>query len=1082
LGNTGDHLMTEIVIMGRPLQPREVLFLAQSGIDISSANRTLQDHRLKGYWKGDESSINPLIIPDISGPFQPLKAPMVRGLTNLKWDTVEAADNRGPELHIDEFGTSPATPPELQSFGSLGITSGIWVLSGGSLGNAPLITTTRQSQLGVPHTRFKPWVEDRDEGGPHYYNQYILSFEVTPSGDIPPTLHCNNGQHHNSMLWSWTNGTSDAGYAFLTTQNADGPDPLGQDAGLGASGVTIVFAGTENTFSAQTTPLVSGNIPFGVPSRITLHVRGEDEQSQTDGGLEPVYFNLYIDGTLIHSRRVGAEDSRWNFDGNVGTGDDLAICVGGIAGGTDTTADINLDGGLGEIFMRNMFVMNGLFTSSEISDIATNGIDITTNPAGYNLDSTSLQAVTQGDDNLQGYWRFSGGEQSGIRDLSLKENNLRGLAQEAAEKNLFLLAGDNAANNLRLVPGPFTNASIDVQASGITYTNDTFSDTSAIAPFAVSGTGFDTPNDGFSIGFWYAHRSPLNTNDVRVIASYGVAPNNAFSTTFTDSSWAVILDEAENMRLILSKNGGLYYDQSTFNATARQEQVDCGMYRVSIRQGGDQPDIAEPWREGFFSTGHKDIWNHYAWSFDKARQEVTSYLNGVRLDTQRMPASGFHVPQEPEARILSFMLPQTSLWTWQTTFATFDGALTDFFYFDRSISDEETRFIALNGIAAVPASGTLSGIIGGHIFGLNVSSGLIGGLLLGSDEGSGLIGGLIKGSPGASGLIGGHVFGLDTVSGVIGGFLQGTDDSSGIIGSYVAGSTGASGILGAYISGIFIPFSFIGAHLQGMDDQSGIIGGHMLGFELSSGIAGGFVVGGLSGRLQFDAGYTVEVQDSEDFDSLIQVSKFASSDFDATAEVFQSERPPIIEITVPFRAVSGLAPPFNQYFVAKASGQQGKTIEKVTWSFGDFSAPVVVSASGDGCFPVQHRFGGQGFYIVKVDAIDSNGVHACDTIAVNAASGVTPVTLSLSGVPQSGNAELLVKFSQTIENTPSNVSVVADLLDYGDGKTTIVRNTTHNYSEPGTYCPIWCIRDSRGIVWCDSLANDLDLFQLGGGT
>jgi hypothetical protein len=1079
LGNAGDHMMADLLIMGRPIQPREVLFLAQSGIDISAADKTLYDHRLKGYWGGSESIINPLIIPDLSGPFLNFRSPMVRGLTNFRWNAIEDADDRGPEYHIDEFGTSPDTPPELQSFGNLGFTSGMWCASAGSLGNAAHLTSSRQSQIGVPHQRLKPWVEDRDDGGPHYYNQCIISFEVTPSGNIPPTLHCQNGQRHNSMLYAWATVAADAGYAFLTSINADNPDPLGQDAGTGPSGVSIVFAGTENTFGTQTTPIVSGNLPFGVPSRVALHIRGEDEQSLNDGGLEPVHFTLYINGTPVQSRRIGAEDSRFNSDGNVGTGDDAAITIGGILAGSSTTTDINLDGGLGDIFMRNVFVMNGIFSTAEVSDIATNGLDTSTVPAGYSQSTSFVQAVTQGDPNIQGYWRFSGGGSSGIKDLSLKQNDLRGLAQEVSEKNLFS-SQDNAAHNLRFVPGPFTNASLNTQASGITYNANAMADANVVAPFVVSGAAFDTPNDGFSVGFWACTRSNTSTNDVRVFASYGIVPGTAFSTTFTDSSWAIIFDEGENMRLVLSTEGGMYWDQSTHNA-AKAGQVDCGVYRVSIRNGSDTPDIAEPWREGFFLPGHKDVWNHFAWSYNKADEQVRCYMNGVPLDIQKMPASGFHVPQEPEARILSVFAPQTSLWDWTNLHVANDGYMTDFFYFDRSMSDEEVAFIAINGIAAVPASGTLSGIIGGQIFGANVASGLLGGLMLSSDTGSGLIGGLIKGSPGASGQVGGHILGLDTGSGLIGGIIRGGDSSSGIIGSYVAGSTGTSGIIGALVSGIFVPFSFVGAHIQGIDTGSGLVGGHMLGFELASGTLGGYVVGGLSGRLQFDAGYTVEVQDSEDFDSLIQVSQFASSDFDATAEVFQDECPPTVQIEVPFRAVSGLAPPFNQYFVAKASGQQGKTIEKVTWSFGDFSAPVVVAQSGAGCYPVQHRFGGQGFYMVRVEAIDSDGIHSCDTIAVNAASGVSPVVIGLSGVPQAGNAELLVAFNQNVESTPNSVSIVADLLDYGDGQTTIVRNTTRSYTEPGTYCPIWCVRDSRGIIWCDSLAEGSDLYELGGG-
>jgi PKD repeat protein len=88
--------------------------------------------------------------------------------------------------------------------------------------------------------------------------------------------------------------------------------------------------------------------------------------------------------------------------------------------------------------------------------------------------------------------------------------------------------------------------------------------------------------------------------------------------------------------------------------------------------------------------------------------------------------------------------------------------------------------------------------------------------------------------------------------------------------------------------------------------------------------------------------------------------------------------------------------------------------------------------------------------------------------------------VSLSGVPRSGPAGLIVDFETNVDIVPENVSIVSQLLSYGNGQSTISFNPTHVYTEPGTYKPIWCVRDSRGVIWCDSLEAGND-FLLNGG-
>jgi hypothetical protein len=228
-------------------------------------------------------------------------------------------------------------------------------------------------------------------------------------------------------------------------------------------------------------------------------------------------------------------------------------------------------------------------------------------------------------------------------------------------------------------------------------------------------------------------------------------------------------------------------------------------------------------------------------------------------------------------------------------------------------------------------------------------------------------------------------------------------------------------------------------------------------------------LGGLQGHFEFDAGFTIDVLAATDFDAQLEIAKTVNSDFDAKVVIFQDEIPPLVDIIIPDDTVTGQAPPFNQYFIAKASGQQGKTIDSTRWTFGDLTPPEEVSASGDGCYPVQHRYAASGFYIAKFEAIDSDGLHASATRIINAASGIEPVIITVSGVPRSGDAELIVDFTTKVDTIPDNVSISTQLLNFDDGQTSSAFSPTHSYTQPGTYKPIWCVRDSRNVIWCDSL-------------
>jgi hypothetical protein len=273
----------------------------------------------------------------------------------------------------------------------------------------------------------------------------------------------------------------------------------------------------------------------------------------------------------------------------------------------------------------------------------------------------------------------------------------------------------------------------------------------------------------------------------------------------------------------------------------------------------------------------------------------------------------------------------------------------------------------------------------------------------------------------------------------------------------------------------------VGGYLTGSIQSSGMIGGFVLGSSQGSGIVGGFILGGLeNGLVEFDGTFTVEVMSARDFDAQIELMKTGFADFDAKIVIFQDEAIPDVRIVIPDMTVSGLMSPFNQYFIGFASGRQNKTIEQTRWTFGDFTPSQVVPASGEVYYPIQHRYASSGFFIAKFEAIDSDGMHSSAIRYINAASGIDPVIISLSGVPRSGNEELLVDFMTVVDILPPGVSIIAKLLNFDDGQSTIAFNPTHSYTEPGLFKPVWCVRDSRGIVWCDSLEAGNDFLRSGG--
>ena len=1087
-----DNAISQIMVMGRPLEPSEMRFIALSGIDTKAFRLSPFDTRLQGYWPCSDHEDGDILTEDRARIWDDYPGHLARGDTFVKWSRIynragSVADQQiyrpDATAFVDLYGAR-TTPPELASFGNLGITSGVWAVRGGGMGVAEKTNSadSRSSRFNLA-VRYKPNIEERDVNPQNVLGEYIMSFEVTPSGDIPAidfgqSSNANKFEF-NSCIYNYGNLGESSQHgetrAFLTTVNeAQG------------SGVSIVFQSRAGTFNASNTRMLgSGNLTYGVPNRVLLHGKYTDPYSRTTNfpgfGSALYTLTLYIDGVEVHQVTDTTTSLLFWEAGTPNSDDDHYILS---FGGEACTDSVSLqlsqhDAGLGDIYLREMFVMRGRFTGEEVLELATSGIRNQGVFGGY-IGQKPKNQVTLIDSDLRGYWRFNGfdggpahGVQgSGTTDLSPASNHLLPLAEIDAQRG----TNTTSAHFLRFAPGPLVSSDLGVRCSGVTYESNQPS-SFIRAPFMASGVGISNPAGGFSVGFLMAKRDDVFSNRFDAVLAYGCVPTASAGSTATslDHGWVIGMDSAENMKMVMSQDGHLFLNNA--NSPSQSGQVACGGFE-SNRIDGDNT-IYENAFTGDTRVPRLDFWSHYAWTYDPADNTIRCYINGELVDRKPLKTAPefWDGPQEPreEARYLTFFAHTTTPWLWSTpNVGDFDSVLSDVFYFSRTLSESEVRYIAFNGIDDAQGTAT-SGNIGGYIRGQDTGSGVIGGYQRGQDTASGVVGGYMPGGLVGSGLIGGYVSGVVFGTGTIGGWIRGLDNVSGVMGGYMVGVDIGSGSIAGYIRGQEVGSGHFGGLILAGNAASGLVGGYLQAADIGSGLAGGFMLGGLQGNFEFDAGFNVDVIAARDFDAQLEIAKTTSADFDAKVVIFQNELPPLVDITIPSDTVTmdengnGLEPPFNQYFIGKASGQQGKTIATTKWTFGDLTPNETVAESGAGCYPIQHLYSASGFYIAKFEAVDSDGLHASATRIINAASGIDPVIVSLSGVPRSGDAELIVDFTTTVDILPPGVSISTQLLNYDDGQSTVSFNPTHGYTQPGTYKPIWCVRDSRGVIWCDSL-------------
>jgi hypothetical protein len=442
---------SEFAIFGRPLQPHEINYLAQSGINVDSLLLTPADPRLRGYWKGTEASDENLLnVEDRAVVWEKNPANLTQVQSDFWWDDMYTQINTTPPYgEFPLFNQVRPTPsdPQQASFGNLGMTSGVWAMRGGSPGNMGLtaaIVDEKLSSYGAPPVRFRPFMSERDGPIPHYANSFLLSFEVTPSGVIHAQGVAGNSAQYNSRIIYFGNGNANEDYIVHLEQ---------------ASGVIqAVLTGRYNATNRQV--LFAPNLPYGAPSRVTFWIRPDIPYVMDSlAGADDLRATAFIDGVHVDERVLTFDNTRISPNTLVSASSDdsrAIFQVGGFAVEDTFSTQQSTNVGLGEIYMRNVFIMNGHITPNEVVHLATSGITDSV-PTGFNTTQDTTE-VNINDTALEGYYRFTGGVFGrGTKDLSNNSNDLTDIAKIYKDGGNFVSPTDNAFDNLRFFPGPFKN-------------------------------------------------------------------------------------------------------------------------------------------------------------------------------------------------------------------------------------------------------------------------------------------------------------------------------------------------------------------------------------------------------------------------------------------------------------------------------------------------------------------------------------------------------------------------------------------------------------------------------------------------
>lgn len=350
-----------------------------------------------------------------------------------------------------------------------------------------------------------------------------------------------------------------------------------------------------------------------------------------------------------------------------------------------------------------------------------------------------------------------------------------------------------------------------------------------------------------------------------------------------------------------------------------------------------------------------------------------------------------------------------------------------------------------------------------------------------------------------TGHIGGYLSGVaqELVSGLIGSFMHGMAQDLALFGGYVSGVSGQIDHIGGFIHGVGQVSGTIGAFLHGIGVVSGVYGGFIQGIDTISGIIGSYVVGAGEALSEFDITFNFQIVAAKDFDSRLEVVKTAYHNFDATLGVIRITRPPDCELQLPLVGLVASGLPYTLTVAGSGIAFEDKHIAKVRFTFADFkgaeSGTLVAGLPFSGLYETSRTFDTPGWYTIKMEVTDTYGYrHSCCRpfllIPSGSTSGAYLATLpsvSLTGTPLDGSAIQRVFFTHAISGL-ATTSGVLEYTDFADQQESLLNGLempsgtqfidfvrTHDYTMPGSYCPVWAVSGSWGVV-SDSISAGVD--------
>lgn len=204
-----------------------------------------------------------------------------------------------------------------------------------------------------------------------------------------------------------------------------------------------------------------------------------------------------------------------------------------------------------------------------------------------------------------------------------------------------------------------------------------------------------------------------------------------------------------------------------------------------------------------------------------------------------------------------------------------------------------------------------------------------------------------------------------------------------------------------------------------------------------------------------------------DDDGTYGVSLTVTDDDGATdtvsMDVSVANEPP----TADFTCQPTQAYPNEQIDFTDQSTDSDGTISSWLWDFGDGASSVDQNPT--------HAYSDPGTYTVTIVVTDDDGDTDAygDTVTIlTSGGGNIPPSADFSYTPQDPYAGQDIEF--TDESSDADGSVASWSWDFGDGTTSIEKNPTHRYSDPGTYTVTLTVEDDDGETDSDTASISVD--------